>query len=204
MGKLVALLTDGRFSGATRGICVGCACPKAADEGPLALLQDGDRIAIDAHVRTVTLALDDAELSRCRAAWQPRRDQAPRRCIGEVLDGVFSDRAPDRGPSATRPRTAGHCSAPPASGILPPPGRAASLRPRGPGRGAAGPPEDPGADGRQESGDLRIGGRRRGMGPRRCVSPELYSRGTRPRWPRADGRAGSARRRRWRRGRRRR
>ena len=48
MGEKVALLTDGRFSGAPRSMCIGYACPEAADGGPIALLQDGDRIAIDA------------------------------------------------------------------------------------------------------------------------------------------------------------
>ena len=75
MGEKVALLTDGRFSGATRGMCIGYACPEAADGGPIALLQDGDRVAIDAQARTVHVELDDAELSRRRAAWQPRRTE---------------------------------------------------------------------------------------------------------------------------------
>ena len=75
MGEKVALLTDGRFSGATRGMCIGYACPEAADGGPIALLQDGDRIAIDAQARTVHVELDDAELSRRRAAWQPSRTE---------------------------------------------------------------------------------------------------------------------------------
>ncbi len=75
MGEKVALLTDGRFSGATRGMCIGYACPEAADGGPIALLQDGDRIAIDAQARTVHVELDDAELSRRRAAWQPKRTE---------------------------------------------------------------------------------------------------------------------------------
>ena len=75
MGEKVALLTDGRFSGATRGMCIGYACPEAADGGPIALLHDGDRIAIDAQARTVHVELDDAELSRRRAAWQPRRTE---------------------------------------------------------------------------------------------------------------------------------
>jgi dihydroxy-acid dehydratase len=75
MGEKVALLTDGRFSGATRGMCIGYACPEAADGGPIALLQDGDRIAIDAQARTVHVELDDAELARRRAAWQPKRTE---------------------------------------------------------------------------------------------------------------------------------
>ena len=71
MGERVALLTDGRFSGATRGMCIGYAGPEAALGGPLALLQDGDVIRIDAAAASITLAVDDAELQRRAAAWQP-------------------------------------------------------------------------------------------------------------------------------------
>lgn len=70
MGEKVALLTDGRFSGATRGICVGHIAPEAAAGGPLALVQDGDRIRVDGDARTLELLVDDAELARRRAAWQ--------------------------------------------------------------------------------------------------------------------------------------
>src|SRR5437868_15098919 len=69
MGEKVALLTDGRFSGATRGICVGHLAPEAAAGGPLALLQNGDRVRIDADTRRIDVLLDDAELARRRAAW---------------------------------------------------------------------------------------------------------------------------------------
>jgi len=69
MGEKVALLTDGRFSGATRGICVGHIAPEAAIGGPLALLQDGDPIRIDADARRLDVLLDDAELALRRAAW---------------------------------------------------------------------------------------------------------------------------------------
>ena len=75
MGEKVALLTDGRFSGATRGMCIGYACPEAADGGPIALLHDRDRIAVDAQARTIHVELDDAELARRRAAWQPHRTE---------------------------------------------------------------------------------------------------------------------------------
>ena len=70
-GEQVALLTDGRFSGATRGMCIGYASPEAAAGGPIALVQDGDRIRIDAAAGTLDLAVDEAELARRRAAWQP-------------------------------------------------------------------------------------------------------------------------------------
>ncbi|VCU71135.1 Dihydroxy-acid dehydratase [Pigmentiphaga humi] len=71
MGEKVALLTDGRFSGATRGICVGHIAPEAAAGGPLALVRDGDRIRVDGDARTLELLVDEAELARRRAAWQP-------------------------------------------------------------------------------------------------------------------------------------
>ena len=75
MGEKVALLTDGRFSGATRGMCIGYACPEAAVGGPIALLQDGDRIRIDANGCTIEWLVDKAEIARRRAAWQPRRPE---------------------------------------------------------------------------------------------------------------------------------
>jgi dihydroxy-acid dehydratase len=65
MGASVALLTDGRFSGATRGLCIGHAGPEAADGGPIATLRDGDIVEIDArpHARRIHVVLSDAELS---------------------------------------------------------------------------------------------------------------------------------------------
>ena len=69
MGEKVALITDGRFSGATRGICIGHIAPEAAIGGPLALLKDGDRIRIDADTKRIDVLIDDAELARRRAAW---------------------------------------------------------------------------------------------------------------------------------------
>ncbi len=73
MGEKVALITDGRFSGGTRGFCIGHVGPEAAEGGPIALLRDGDRIVIDAADGTVSVAVDEIELARRRAAWQPRR-----------------------------------------------------------------------------------------------------------------------------------
>ncbi len=72
-GKDVALITDGRFSGATRGFCVGHIGPEAAVGGPIALLRNGDRIVIDAERGTIDVVLSDAELAARRAAWQPRK-----------------------------------------------------------------------------------------------------------------------------------
>jgi len=72
-GKDVALITDGRFSGGTRGFCVGHVGPEAAVGGPIALLRNGDRIVIDAGKGSIDVKLSDAELAARRAAWQPRR-----------------------------------------------------------------------------------------------------------------------------------
>jgi dihydroxy-acid dehydratase len=73
MGEQVALITDGRFSGGTRGFCVGHVGPEAAVGGPIALLRNGDRIVIDASAGSIDVKLSDAELAERRAAWQPRR-----------------------------------------------------------------------------------------------------------------------------------
>ncbi|MBX6743885.1 MAG: dihydroxy-acid dehydratase, partial [Acetobacteraceae bacterium] len=73
MGEQVALITDGRFSGATRGFCIGHVGPEAAVGGPIALLRNGDRIVIDAEKGTIDMLVDEAELARRRAEWQPRR-----------------------------------------------------------------------------------------------------------------------------------
>ena len=91
MGEKVALLTDGRFSGATRGMCIGYAGPEAAAGGPLALVRDGDRIRIDANAATITLAVSDDELARRRAAWQPP--------AGQRLSGVLQKYAAAVGPA---------------------------------------------------------------------------------------------------------
>jgi dihydroxy-acid dehydratase len=72
MGENVALITDGRFSGATRGFCVGHVGPEAADGGPIALVEDGDEIAIDAEAGTIDLLVDEAMLAERRAQWRPR------------------------------------------------------------------------------------------------------------------------------------
>jgi len=71
LDKEVALLTDGRFSGGTRGAAIGHISPEAAEGGPIALVQEGDRIKIDIPGKTLTLLVDDAELARRRQTWQP-------------------------------------------------------------------------------------------------------------------------------------
>jgi dihydroxy-acid dehydratase len=97
MGEKVALLTDGRFSGATRGMMVGYASPEAAVGGPLALVRDGDRITIDAGAGSAMLHVDDAELARRRTAWQPPKREPPTgvlekyaRLVGSAFDGAVT------------------------------------------------------------------------------------------------------------------
>jgi len=75
MGGKVALITDGRFSGATRGFCVGHVGPEAAVGGPIALVNDGDIITLDAVEGTITVAVSDEELKRRRQEWSPRESQ---------------------------------------------------------------------------------------------------------------------------------
>ncbi|MBL8385503.1 MAG: dihydroxy-acid dehydratase [Burkholderiales bacterium] len=82
MGEKVALITDGRFSGATRGMCIGYACPEAADGGPLALVRDGDRIRIDCNARTIDWLVGKDEADARRAAWVAPRPER----LGGVLE----------------------------------------------------------------------------------------------------------------------
>jgi dihydroxy-acid dehydratase len=65
-----ALITDGRFSGGTRGFCVGHVAPEAVTGGPIAFVRDGDRIVIDVATKTIDLDVDEAELARRRADWK--------------------------------------------------------------------------------------------------------------------------------------
>jgi len=71
LGYDVALLTDGRFSGATRGLMVGHVCPEAFDGGPIALVQNGDIVTVDAENGVLSFEISDEELASRRAAWQP-------------------------------------------------------------------------------------------------------------------------------------
>jgi dihydroxy-acid dehydratase len=75
--KTAALVTDGRFSGATSGPCVGHVCPEASDGGPIALVEDGDIVEIDIPGRSLTLHVDDATLAGRRAAWRPFEREVP-------------------------------------------------------------------------------------------------------------------------------
>ncbi|TQV79312.1 dihydroxy-acid dehydratase [Denitrobaculum tricleocarpae] len=73
MGDKVALITDGRFSGATRGFCIGHVGPEAAVAGPIGLLKDGDMITIDAEEGSISVELTDEELESRRKDWKPRK-----------------------------------------------------------------------------------------------------------------------------------
>jgi len=69
----IALITDGRFSGATRGLCVGHVGPEAMDGGPIGLLRDGDIVVIDADAGTMNVELSDEELDSRRRNWMPKK-----------------------------------------------------------------------------------------------------------------------------------
>lgn len=71
LGKDVLLLTDGRFSGGTTGLCIGHVAPEAVDGGPIALVRDGDPIRVDMAARTIDLIVDEAELAARREGWEP-------------------------------------------------------------------------------------------------------------------------------------
>jgi dihydroxy-acid dehydratase len=75
MGDKVALITDGRFSGATRGFCIGHVGPEAAVGGPIAHVRDGDIITVDAERGTIEVDVDEDEFARRREDWSPRADQ---------------------------------------------------------------------------------------------------------------------------------
>jgi dihydroxy-acid dehydratase len=90
LGKDVLLLTDGRFSGGTTGLCVGHVAPEATDGGPIALVQDGDRIRLDLTTRTLDLLVDDAELERRRAGWKPLEPRYTTGVLGKYAKLVGS------------------------------------------------------------------------------------------------------------------
>ena len=74
MGDKVALITDGRFSGATRGFCVGHVGPEAAVGGPIALIKNGDKIHLDANKGTINLLVNKKELAKRKKKWKVRKN----------------------------------------------------------------------------------------------------------------------------------
>ncbi|MBM3492027.1 MAG: dihydroxy-acid dehydratase [Alphaproteobacteria bacterium] len=93
MGEKVALITDGRFSGATRGFCIGHVGPEAAVGGPIGLLRDGDIVEIDAEKGTLAVKLTEAELQQRRQAWQPRKSDYQSGTIWKYAQTVGPARA---------------------------------------------------------------------------------------------------------------
>ncbi|RAW06878.1 dihydroxy-acid dehydratase [Halomonas elongata] len=90
LGDQVALITDGRFSGGSHGFVVGHVTPEAFDGGPLALVEDGDSITIDAEANTIDVALDDDELARRHAAWQRPEPRYTRGALAKYARVVSS------------------------------------------------------------------------------------------------------------------
>ena len=80
LGESVAMITDGRYSGATRGPCIGHVCPEAAAGGPIALVRDGDTIRIDIPAGRLDLDVSEEDLRRRRAAWLPPASEGQLRC----------------------------------------------------------------------------------------------------------------------------
>jgi dihydroxy-acid dehydratase len=94
LGESVGLITDGRFSGGTWGMVVGHVAPEAYAGGVIALVQEGDRVTIDAHRLLLQLELPDAEIERRRAAWRP---PAPRYTRGVLAKFARNASSASRG-----------------------------------------------------------------------------------------------------------
>jgi len=90
LGKDVMLVTDGRFSGATAGFCIGHVAPEAPHGGPIAFVADGDRVRLDMASRTLDLLVEPAELERRRAGWKPREPRYTRGVLGKYARLVGS------------------------------------------------------------------------------------------------------------------
>jgi dihydroxy-acid dehydratase len=90
LGKDVLLVTDGRFSGGSTGLCVGHVCPEASDGGPIGLVRDGDRIRIDIPTRQLDLLVDEAELARRRQEFEPLPPRYSRGVLGKYVRLVGS------------------------------------------------------------------------------------------------------------------
>ncbi len=98
LGKDVLLVTDGRFSGGTTGPCIGHVAPEAVDGGPIAFIENGDRVRLDLAARTLDLLVDDDELARRRAAWTPPAPKHERgvlakyaKLVGSAANGAVCD-----------------------------------------------------------------------------------------------------------------
>jgi dihydroxy-acid dehydratase len=90
LGKDVLLMTDGRFSGGTTGLCVGHVAPEAVDGGPIAFLRDGDKITLDVANKTLDVAVDADELATRREGWSPQPPKYTRGVLGKYAKVVQS------------------------------------------------------------------------------------------------------------------
>ena len=90
LGKDVLLVTDGRFSGGTTGLCVGHIAPEAVDAGPIAFIRDGDRITLDVAHRVLDVDVSDEELASRREGWEPRPPKYTRGVLGKYAKVVQS------------------------------------------------------------------------------------------------------------------
>ncbi len=88
LGEKCALITDGRFSGGTRGVCVGHICPEASQGGVIGLIKDGDKIKIDINKRTIELLVSDEELTKRRAEYKPKAEKARRGFLAKYAKTV--------------------------------------------------------------------------------------------------------------------
>ena len=100
LGDKIAIVTDGRFSGGTRNLSIGHVSPEAADGGPIALVQDGDEIAIDLPARKLDLLVDEAELPSGRPPGRSRRRNSP--AAGWRAMPARLERGPRRRPRVTK------------------------------------------------------------------------------------------------------
>jgi dihydroxy-acid dehydratase len=98
LGKDVLLLTDGRFSGGTTGLCIGHVAPEAVDGGPIAFVRDGDTIRVDIAARTIDLVVDEAEFAARREGWEPLPPRYTRgvlakysKLVGSAAHGAVCD-----------------------------------------------------------------------------------------------------------------
>jgi dihydroxy-acid dehydratase len=90
LGESIGLITDGRFSGGTRGLVVGHVAPEAWVGGPLALLKDGDTVTIDADAKQLNVALEESELGRRRAGWVKPTPREKRGVLAKYAQTVRS------------------------------------------------------------------------------------------------------------------
>ncbi|HJG91383.1 MAG TPA: dihydroxy-acid dehydratase, partial [Brachybacterium massiliense] len=90
LGKDVLLMTDGRFSGGTTGLCVGHIAPEAVDGGPIAFVRDGDRIRLDVSTGALDLLVDEAELTERREGWEPLPPKFTKGVLGKYVKLVKS------------------------------------------------------------------------------------------------------------------